>query len=379
MKFAIVISLLLSVALSAPVHVNDVGASNDIKGLLRFWSQEVKASIEPSESPEIPLSTRIISVPPLAKEISSYTPQPSKISIKVPDASITPFAPVKLNLLPSASVYVSTPLPSFIPLPESAVKPEPSVLPAPSLALSPLDASDLEIAFASPEESILPTAVPSPTESVIPDDATTKKDAACLPADAQVRRREDGTINTVNIANIRIGDLVEDSPGTFAPIIAWTHKRTDVESFMVEVSTNADGSTGHITTSAGHYFMVDGSWVVARELEIGSKLRGHSITSIKIKRKNGLFNPQTSSGLLLARTGGINSDFLQVTTYTEALHPMVAHAALAPVRACPQILSHVPLVLAEFSFSLQTSARIFENAPAEYFKLLVESLFHSAM
>ena len=121
----------------------------------------------------------------------------------------------------------------------------------------------------------------------------------------------------------------------------FSHQFSDAEATFVELTTD----WGIIRLSPGHYLYADGDVIQADRVEIGDyldyldyldldnaplSLPTIRVTGIANVRAIGLFNPHTLHGDVIV-------DGFRTTTYTDAIHPTLAHALLAPLRALYQM------------------------------------------
>lgn len=106
----------------------------------------------------------------------------------------------------------------------------------------------------------------------------------------------------------------------------FSHKYTDTQATFVQLQT----AVGAIQLTAGHYLYVNGKAAPADTVKVGDLLetaagKPAAVTGISTVRATGLYNPHTMQGDII-----VNG--FRTTTYTEAIHPTLAHAMLAPVR-----------------------------------------------
>lgn len=172
-----------------------------------------------------------------------------------------------------------------------------------------------------------------------------KEGGACFPGDATVEL-ESGAM--VRMDELAVGDVVKVGAGEFSRVFMFTHKSAGERREFVVLDTAA-GKIVVLTT--GHYIYVNGELVPAGDVRVGGVLvladGGQSrVTKVSTVRGRGLYNPQTLQGDL-AVNGVVAS------TYTTAVDPDWAHAALAPLRGFSEYLS---LYLTTF----ESGAGIFE-------------------
>lgn len=149
---------------------------------------------------------------------------------------------------------------------------------------------------------------------------------ACFPAEVWVRTR-DGRRKRMD--ELKIGDAVEYTDGTgrtlLTHVIMFTHQTDNIISRFVTIYTESGRS---IKVTHGHYMDENRK---AGDIRMGDRImletgRRELVTHIEDTYGKGLYNPQTTSGW-------INVNGMRVSTYTEAVKPASAHAALSPLRA----------------------------------------------
>lgn len=166
----------------------------------------------------------------------------------------------------------------------------------------------------------------SSIESILPEASpTTSEGAVCFPADGVV------TVSSgevIPIEELQIGDNVAIGRGVFSQVFGFSHyDATSVSTFVV-----AETASGHsLRATPGHYVYVNGQIKPMRGIKKGDTLTlddGSStvVVQVNLKRLRGLYNPQTAHGDIVV-------DGVLATTFTTAVLPVFAHAALAPVRA----------------------------------------------
>lgn len=164
---------------------------------------------------------------------------------------------------------------------------------------------------------------PSSSSSSAPDSGD--DGSACFPSDATVLT-SDGTVKMMS--DLAIGDKVLVSDATFADVFMFTHKVDNVVIDFVRVQTVSGAS---IRLTSGHYIYVNGGNLVpASALKIGDSLETSSgaadaVVSLSMVKGTGLYNPQTVHGDIVV-------DGFRASTYTKAVHPVLAHGLLAPLR-----------------------------------------------
>lgn len=156
---------------------------------------------------------------------------------------------------------------------------------------------------------------------------STKTTCTCFPADASVLL-EDGSSKLMK--DIKVGDRVQVSEKEFSDVYMFSHKIIKAKAEFVKLTT--EKSVLHIT--APHYLYVNGRLATAGSVKTGDKLKlasGEETVVLKVATewKEGIYNPHTLNGDIV-----VNG--IKTSTYTTAVHPTVAHAILAPLRALYQ-------------------------------------------
>lgn len=183
------------------------------------------------------------------------------------------------------------------------------------------------------EDDGVDEAVQDGVEDAVQDKAeeTTNDALSCFPASATVTVHGG---NEVLMSRLEIGDRVRVSvDGTLSDVFMFTHKRSSGLYPFLKISTEGGHS---ITLSPSHYIYASsllkpaGNVVVGDTLEVvvagGPARMSDTVTSIKHVVEEGLYNPQTLQGDII-----VNG--VRASTYTSAVHPVVAHrVALAPFR-----------------------------------------------
>lgn len=154
--------------------------------------------------------------------------------------------------------------------------------------------------------------------------ASDDEDSECFPGDAEV---ELASGDTVQMAELKVGDEVAIGGGAFSPVYMFTHRSATAAKTYVQL-TAASGAK--VTVTAGHYVHSPGGLAAAATVAEGDDLVLADGTPSRVVRvesvtSSGLYNPQTISGVIVV--GGV-----KVSTYTTAVDPAVAAIALAPLR-----------------------------------------------
>lgn len=143
------------------------------------------------------------------------------------------------------------------------------------------------------------------------------------------------------------GGATDAAGGPTSDVYGWSHRLPGGTHTYVRLTHAPAGAaaaaaaaggppapTRDLLLSPGHLVYVNGgALVAARAVAVGDRLAtpavpGGESTVVATGRvgATGKMNPHTLSGELLV-------DGVRVSTYTDALHPAMAHALLAPVRA----------------------------------------------
>ncbi len=213
----------------------------------------------------------------------------------------------------------STPefLEPILPLEEPLSSQSPLVSTEPALVLE----EDLS---SSPEPFSIPLALEEPQRKE-------RGKRACFPADALVLR-SDG--RTIAMREVQLGDEVLVGPGVFSAVVLFSHSDQEAVSDMVRIESN----TGHIAASEGHFLFVNGNMVPAGKVHVGDSIFvANSSAMVKQRVKKvvreslrGIYNPQTKEGTIFVSYG--KGAAVLASTYTTALYPYAAHAAITPLR-----------------------------------------------
>ena len=140
----------------------------------------------------------------------------------------------------------------------------------------------------------------------------------CFPAGAQVEL-QDGSF--VTMSELKVGDVVRVGPAEFSPVYTFSHKDPAIESKFVKIV--AGGKT--LLLTAGHYLYVNGKLQTARTVRVGDVVSAGKVSDASYEMATGRYNPHTHHG-------DIYVDGFKVSTYTEAVTPLLAHALLWPFR-----------------------------------------------
>jgi len=128
------------------------------------------------------------------------------------------------------------------------------------------------------------------------------------------------------MADLQIGDRVLVDTNTFSDVFMFSHRYEDVETTFVKIVT----ALGELLITQDHYLYVNDKLAVASTVRVGDMVVGFdgskvAVSAVSVERASGLYNPQTLHGDIVV-------DGIKTSTYTAAVAPALAHAALWPVR-----------------------------------------------
>lgn len=184
---------------------------------------------------------------------------------------------------------------------------------------------------AQPSSSPLPPTTPGPTNrspspSISPSPSTPSRDnrPECFPASARVIL-DDG--RQIPLSYLAAGDAVQATESQLSSVYLFTHRQySGLRHFIRIVSQNNHS----IVLSQGHYIYASGKLKAAYHVQVGDVLRTLDgpavVTSVQWTEEYGLFAPHTIHGDIVVNR-------VVTSTYTTAVHPVLAHAALWPLRA----------------------------------------------
>lgn len=199
---------------------------------------------------------------------------------------------------------------------------------ASTLVLLLVHAQDLPVAIhakASPSPNTSKAATTAKTTATATATATAKS-AECFPGDAIVTL-DSGRHTT--LADLRVGDRVAVGSGEFSNVFLFTHAERSGRFRFVRITT-ASGAV--LRATHGHYVPVGaaGDLKAAGAVVIGDIVHladgsTSPVVAVGAVWATGLYNAQTAHGDIVV-------DGIRASTYTTAVHPRFAHAALAPLR-----------------------------------------------
>lgn len=165
----------------------------------------------------------------------------------------------------------------------------------------------------------------SPTAAPTPIAAAQDEGGSCFPASAKVALAGGRTVRMDEVAT---GDELAVTHTTTSRVFGWSHRVTSRTTTFV--SLTAVHSSTPLLLSPSHYLYVNGRLVAASTVAVGDMLTladgsPSAVTAVGRVAEAGLYAPHTLHGELVV--GGV-----RVSSYTQAVHPTVAHALLAPAR-----------------------------------------------
>lgn len=148
----------------------------------------------------------------------------------------------------------------------------------------------------------------------------------CFPSDATVRTEKG---NIVHMSDLMFGERVRVSHDLHSDVYFFGHR---LESEVVQYTQlrYADDAKS-LRISPQHYLYVNGGLQTASSVRLGDRLRAVDgtdsliVSSIKSVFARGAYAPTTLHGDVIV-------DDVIVSSYTDALHPTIAHQLLAPIR-----------------------------------------------
>lgn len=147
--------------------------------------------------------------------------------------------------------------------------------------------------------------------------------STCFPATATV---ELANGKTKSMDQVVVGDNVRVGPKEFSEVYFFSTEMAETTSKFTKIM--ADGV--ELMLSAGHYLYVNGELATAGSVKGGDVIvlangSKASVSEVSEAWGPGLYNPHTLNGDII-----VNG--VKTSTYTEAVHPRLAHALLSPLR-----------------------------------------------
>lgn len=248
----------------------------------------------PSASPlprrsDSSISPSVAQIPPPVPDVS-----PGESGSVVPSPSAQPYG----SPLPSYSVNPPTSTPFMT---EDAGNQNPETVNSPGFFIQPSPSP--------PDVSTQPTATAEPDGN-----------ALCFPASAMVRMASG---IEMRMSDLNVGDTVM-TPDGLSKVIFFTHRLHGVHHSFVRIATERTS----IMMTGGHYVVVWGHGLrracdvkVGDWLLFGKNGRPVVVKGINTVCAKGVYNPQTSNGLII-----VNG--IVTSTYTTAVHAVLAHGPL---------------------------------------------------
>lgn len=173
-------------------------------------------------------------------------------------------------------------------------------------------------------------------EDASPESESFSDGSACFPRDSTVELR-DGAMRRMDEVNV--GDVVKVGVGEYSPVILFTHRLVSGSFRFVNLQT----AKAALKVSAGHFIYVNGALAAAQTVRVGDAIAsgdGESaiVVNVDAVEGEGLFNPQTAQGDVVV-------DGFLSSTYTTAVDPAFAHAALGLFRILQKHLGFTCAVL----------------------------------
>lgn len=154
-------------------------------------------------------------------------------------------------------------------------------------------------------------------------DACNLKCAGCFPEDAQV---ELSTGQSKKMHELVVGDKVQVGTGEYSEVYYFSTQLTESLATFVNLKTK----TTKLALTPGHYLYINDKLAQADTAQVGDQLTlADGSTSVILEVSSnwgtGLYNPHTMSGDIVV-------DGVLTSTYTNKVHPKLAHALLYPLR-----------------------------------------------
>lgn len=152
--------------------------------------------------------------------------------------------------------------------------------------------------------------------------------STCFPDFATVRLHSG---ESKRMRDLLVGDVVQVSETEYSPVFMFTHRSSAESAGQQRYIRLVAASGDSVTLTSSHYIYADGALKRAGAVHLGDVVtlaNGSSsrIVNVETVRASaGLYNPQTLHGDIV-----VNG--VVVSTYTTAVEPSVAHAALLPLR-----------------------------------------------
>ena len=147
----------------------------------------------------------------------------------------------------------------------------------------------------------------------------------CFPSFVMLHLRSGAMIQ---MKDLRKGDVVMVGPSEYSEVYMFSHRQEQKFAYFIKISTVANHS---IWLTPGHYLYANGMLLTADSVKVGDSLTTSDdedvvVSEIAVEMSVGLYNPHTFQGDII-----VNG--IKASTYTDAVTPSFAHAALSPARA----------------------------------------------
>lgn len=147
--------------------------------------------------------------------------------------------------------------------------------------------------------------------------------SGCFPADSLVELQS-GAMK--NMDALEVGDKVRVGPNEFSEVYFFSTSIENAKTQFFKIHTD----DAVLTLTGGHFLYANGKLVEARDVKAGDDviLANNSkatVRDVSTSWEVGLYNPHTMHGDIVVN--GVLS-----STYTNAVHPKLAHALLSPLR-----------------------------------------------
>lgn len=149
---------------------------------------------------------------------------------------------------------------------------------------------------------------------------------SCFPGDATVKTMEG---RVVTMEELAAREKIAVGGGEHSDVFFFGHRAGDVEAEYLRIEHT--GSKAPLRMSESHYLYVNGALRIAGTVRAGDRLRGadgkDTVTVLYVSREKGqgMYAPTSVHGDLLV-------DGVVVSSYTDAIHPGLAHRLLYPLR-----------------------------------------------
>jgi len=149
--------------------------------------------------------------------------------------------------------------------------------------------------------------------------------SGCFPADSTVAL-ESG--ESKRMSEVTVGDRVQVGDNQFSDVFMFSHSIPKSKAEYVKITT---ASKAVLRLTDEHYLYVNGALAPAGKVAVGDKVvlangTASVVVAVSTVEAEGIYNPHTMHGNIVV-------DGVTTSTYTTAVHPTVAHAILAPLRA----------------------------------------------